>query len=416
MPTVSLTSVASGMTGPSSPGYASFVPSWYTPVCDIYLVTIEFTQDEVPVGCVPRALPSYSYPGGGKLFPIGPSPYWDLGPTLGYGWASPNLCRLTALSSPGWATLYSTTDNTAMIYAPSGTSDNAYFSSTYLQNAKYIGYFEKYNGTATNAGGYTVASIDRYYFIVNLYNLDFYVFDDSLQGSISIGINDTSGNMASIFGGTDYVHLIIDSYSGYDNHIKPVYPESGSVYLNPRPIPCVQRQWTYPEYDHRNQHRASMISHTGGTPDTQDVVMRCGEIPSTTPTAVSTFRLNWTTGFWIRPGVSARIVVYGYIFTIAGTTHTLFWYNALGKLINAGGTVFSGTAIGIDSDWYETGMVTPPAGAVYLRTETENGGTTIQNTLVFFPEQICPPHWATLYGDWCPGNYLKFSVTPSDFP
>jgi hypothetical protein len=418
MPTVTLTSVASGMSMSGGSAYVSPAPSWYYPVCNIYLVTIEFSQSEVPIGCVPRALPSYSYPGGGPLFPIGSSPYWDFGPALGKGWASPNLCRLEAVASPtsAWPSLYSETDSAAMIYAPSGESDIAHFNYGYTRSQ--ISIFEKFTGTATNSSGFTAAAVDRYYILTNLYKTgdSSTIFDDSENGAISVGINDATGILAGIFGSTNYFQLIIDDYSeSYNQSLRPVYAESGNVYLNTRPVPSIQRDWTYPDFDHRNQHKARLISHTNGTPDSQNVVMRCGTIPLSAGFVSLTNRLNFTIGSCVFPGVSTRAIIPSGGVGISGTTHKIYWYNAVGKLINPGGTAFAGTVIGQGTQWYETGLVTPPAGAVYWLGETSNSGTSFANA-VYFYEQPCPAHWATIHGDWCPGNYLKLPVTAADFP
>jgi hypothetical protein len=320
------------------------------------------------------------------------------------------------MASPGWPILYSETDNSAMIWAPSGASDIAYFNQGGgLSNGRLCGYFEKFTGTATNSSGFTSAALDRYYFITNLISFD-NLFDDSLSGAISIGINDTTGNLAGIFGSTNYFHLVIDCLGGTNQQsLRPVYAESGNVYLNTRPIPSVQRDWTYPDFDHRNQHKARLISHTNGTPDSQNVVMRCGTIPLLGGFVSLTNRLNFTIPSCVFPGVSTRAKISSAGFGISGTTHKIYWYNAVGKLINSGGTAFAGTVIGQGTEWYETGLVTPPAGAVYWLGETSNSGTSVTNA-VFFYEQPCPAHWATIHGDWCPGNYLKLPVTAADFP
>lgn len=425
MPTVTSSLITSGATFTLGSIYQSrFSVAQDYPLCNVYLVTIEFTQSELPVGCVPRPIQAVNYPGYSTLFSSAPPGFVPLSPNRN----SPNLFPYDAVASPGWPLGYSTTDSSAMVYAPSGTADYAYFNAGGSLVGALVGFLDKFTGTGVNLGGagQPCATVDRYFFITNLNRVGGpspgsphpWPWDTTAyENAVSIGINDTSGILAGIFGGSNFHQLFINGLN--QQRLAPVYPESGSVFINTRSLPCIERDWTYPEYDHRNQHVARLISHTGGVPDNQDVVFRCGDTPLVVPWNVERFSDNYRF-MWCRPGVSARIVLENGVGTSAGHTHKIYYYNVVGKLINPGGTVFTGTNLGntASDGWLATGLVTPPAGAVYAVATAENTSFPgqIRDLQVTFSEQPCPPHWATLHGDWCPGNYLKLPITAADFP
>jgi hypothetical protein len=282
----------------------------------------------------------------------------------------------------------------------------------------------KYTGVTTNAYGYSAPAFTVYVFFVNVDPWDNGAsLADSLFvpfGTVSIGITDST--LAGIFG-SDCMGCHLQwsagttAISGDQFDIVPCFKTSLSkIKHNAIVRPGITRKPTFGTANHLQSVWGTIACSAGLA------------VSQTLRTPVSCRILqDYSTG-----GSATRWVIGGestqYVFVNFGPTNASLcnwyavYYNAIGKILNPGGTALTVTIrSGVSDSPYEcflTATDTPPAAAVAVALVGEEAaapGVFFGGPRGYYARPL-PPHWASEQGAFVPGNIYETTIAEADLP
>lgn len=390
------------------------------PVINVYQVSIELSASECSQASFGGlATAAFQYP-----------PYATCSPvqtTMGTGLSDDHSSQITAAKLtgiPGKAVL-SANSLDALVYDDGSGFIGINASTTSPGDVGcHANFYWKYTGVTTNAYGYPAPTYDVYVFFVNVDPMDnaatvaaalFVPF-----GTVSIGITDST--LSAIFG-TECMGIHLQwkngetGLSGDQFDVVPCFKTSlNKIKHNAIVRSGIRRPPTFGTASHL-QSTWGTIACAGGA-----------AISQTLRTPVSCRILQ----DYVAGGSASRWVIGGeltqYVFVNFGPTFAADctwyakYYNAIGKLVNPGGTPLTVTVHPGVSDGplecFLTATDTPPASAVSVALVVEENaypGIFSSGYRGYYSRPL-PPHWASEQGTFVPGNLYETTITESDLP
>lgn len=374
------------------------------PICDIYEVRMVASSSDISPFARRTSPYALTYP-----------PYDRIAgnrQTLGSGnLDSPPFLEYELDATCGKLTLYSTTNPDALVYQPSPTDIvSLNLAPDAGGDCVSVNYVPK--GTGVNVLGNDAPAFDVYVFYCNIRHTSGFARFGISESTV---MSDAWGR--ACIGG----HLRIGETWGVGrSYLYPAYALSASptsqLAHNFRITPSASRALTFSDAAAHSGPSWSFLKTTNGAFIDQDVVCPLGVSRSVSNSAYSFTGFNLRKR-WLVPGATHYFYNTG-LAMFGDEQFLIFYINACGKTINPGGTSLSVTKKGGTSgDYFFTGTFAAPSKAVayYLLCTTPSDPLFFGDPFGYNHNTI-NPHYASEYGDFLPGLYVKCSVTSGDFP